>query len=125
MHASLADRLTQPYITEKFQLDVKRDIAKVYEHYYPLTTARDVAFEVGRLCMSMQDCKGALPFFYDSIADCGEHHVTFYNLGLCFNYIGEFAKAYDCFQQSYNLNNNYDEAFEWLNRMGAKLQALG
>eukprot|EP00466_Bigelowiella_natans_P008183 jgi/Bigna1/134792/aug1.26_g9500 len=112
----LIDKLGHPYTSEKIQQDIRRDIVEIYSLYYPLSKSKDVAFEIGRLFMSMKDYKAAQRYFIDSIRDCGEHHVTHYNLGLCYNYIGEFASALKSFDRSLEIKPEYREAREWRNR---------
>lgn len=58
---ALIDRA--PYMSEKQQADLRRDILMVYECYYPLQRTRDVAFEVGRLFMGLKAYNEAVNFF--------------------------------------------------------------
>lgn len=121
----LIDKVGHPYASEKIQQDVRRDIAEIYDCYYPLSKSKDVAFEIGRLYMSMKDYKNAMKFFIDSLKDCGQHHVTHYNLGICHYYIGDFASALGSFNMSIEIKPDYHEAREWRNRMAHKLDQMG
>mmetsp|Transcript_3952 Transcript_3952/g.7585 ORF Transcript_3952/g.7585 Transcript_3952/m.7585 type:complete len:566 (-) Transcript_3952:196-1893(-) len=120
----LIDKVGHPYASEKIQQDVRKDIQEIYDCYYPLSKSKDVAFEIGRLFMSMKDYKAAMRFFIDSLRDCGEHHVTHYNLGLCHNYVGDFASALKSFNTSLEIKPDYHEAGEWSNRMAHKMSQI-
>eukprot|EP00954_Amorphochlora_amoebiformis_P005749 453861-Amorphochlora_amoeboformis.AAC.1 len=120
----LIDKVGHPYASEKIQQDVRKDIKEIYDCYYPLSKSKDVAFEIGRLFMSMKDYKSAMKYFIDSLRDCGEHHVTHYNLGLCHNYVGDFASALKSFNKSLEIKPDYHEAREWRNRMAHKMNQL-
>mmetsp|Transcript_27315 Transcript_27315/g.48293 ORF Transcript_27315/g.48293 Transcript_27315/m.48293 type:complete len:577 (+) Transcript_27315:113-1843(+) len=120
----LIDKVGHPYASEKIQQDVRRDIRQIYDCYYPLSKSKDVAFEIGRLFMSMKDYKAAMQYFIDSLRDCGEHHVTHYNLGLCHNYVGDFPSALSAFNKSLAIKPDYHEAREWRNRMVHKINQI-
>ncbi len=118
----LIERVGRSYASEKLRRDVRRDIREIYDRYYPLSKAKDVAFEIGRLLMAMKDYRLAMPYFVDSLRDCGAHHVTHYNLGLCHNYAGDLSAALEAFSPSLEMKPDYVEAREWRNRV---LQKLG
>mmetsp|Transcript_3042 Transcript_3042/g.4527 ORF Transcript_3042/g.4527 Transcript_3042/m.4527 type:complete len:565 (+) Transcript_3042:19-1713(+) len=120
----LIDKVGHPYASEKIQQDVRRDIKEIYDCYYPLSKSKDVAFEIGRLFMSMKDYKSAMQYFIDSLRDCGQHHVTHYNLGLCHNYVGDFSNALKSFNLSLEIKPDYHEAREWRNRMSQKINQV-
>lgn len=71
---------------------------------------------------SWQDYKSAMRYFDDSLRDCGDHHVTHYNLGLCLYYLGRLPEALSRFDRSLELSRgDYDEAREWQARLRQKL----
>lgn len=117
----LLDKVCFPNASDKLQKDIKQDLIKVYENYYVLSKHKDVAFEIGRMFMSLKDYRGAMPFFRDSLDQCGDHHVTHYNLGLCFNYVDDFEEALKCFNRSLELSQMYPEAIEWKRRVLLKM----
>ncbi len=47
---------------------------------------------------------------------CGQHHVTWHNMGICYFYLEQFEEAVQCFQASLALNPTYEEARNWLAR---------
>jgi hypothetical protein len=122
----LIDRVSQPQMSELGQEDLRRDLLAVYSNYFPVHGSKDLAFELGRVFMSMKRCKLAIPMFLDSVRDHGVHHVTYYNLGLCYNFIGttkELLSAKACFAKSLELNPGYEEAKEFLARVTKKIQS--
>jgi tetratricopeptide (TPR) repeat protein len=64
----------------------------------------------------------AIRYFLASLAECGEHHVTHYNLGLCHNYLGQYDKALERFNKSVEQSPEYHEAREWQLRMKVQLK---
>ena len=73
---------------------------------------------------------GAISFFLDSQTFCGEHHVSWYNMGICYNYIGRLQEALQCFNSSLLLRPEYHDARGWKarieSRIGmASLQSVG
>jgi len=108
--------------SDKLQRDIRLDVETMYDNYYPLCKSKDIAFEIGRLFMSMKDYKTAMVYFLDSLRHCGDHHVTHYNLGLCHNYVGECDSALECFERSLSLCSDYHEARDWLTRIKSLLQ---
>ena len=51
-----------------------------------LVLNKDVSFELGRLMMGLEEYDAALALFRDSRRLCGEHHVSWYNCGICYFY---------------------------------------
>eukprot|EP00948_MAST-09A_sp_MAST-9A-sp1_P003294 g3294.t1 len=82
-----------PYLADKEQRCVKVELEKVYQTYYPLDVNVDIAFEIGRIMMGLRDYARARDLFLDSLRYCGEHHVTFYNHGICCAYVGLYREA--------------------------------
>jgi hypothetical protein len=81
-------------------------------------SSQDVTFEIGRLFMAIKLYDIASWFFNRSIIECGDHHVTQYNLGLCHQYVGNDRVALTHFDKSILLSNGeYHEAREWKQRI--------
>jgi tetratricopeptide (TPR) repeat protein len=106
-----------PHASEKVQRDIWHDVHHVYEYHFPLSSSKDIAFEVARMCMTMRNYSTAIEFFHDSIRDCGAHHVTYYNLGLCYYYNKLMKRALECFNKSVALHPTYKEAREWVTKL--------
>lgn len=49
---------------------------QMYDNYFPLQKNKDVAFEIGRLYMTLKRYDEAIDYFSDSHAFCDEHHVS-------------------------------------------------
>jgi hypothetical protein len=66
--------------------DVRSDVDRLFAAYYPLQRSKDICFECGRLLMAVRDYSSAIDFFSRSNELCGEHHVTYHNMGICYFY---------------------------------------
>lgn len=117
---ALIDKTMYPYAGDNVQRDIRLDIANTEETYYPLQASKDVCFEIGRLLMGLKDYRTAVGYFERSNALCGEHHVTYHNMGICWYYLDEFESAKDCFDKSLSLKSDYGEALEWREKLRAK-----
>ena len=71
--------------------------------------------------MGLKRYHDAVAFFGASARQCGAHHVTTYNVGICYWYMDDFAQAHTAFRQSVELRPDYAEAAAWLQRCDAKL----
>ena len=96
--------------------DLRKTIKGVLENYFPLHKNKDVCFEVARVYMGLKDYRTAIRLFDCSIEDCGRHHVTTHNQGICFYYLEEYESAMEKFQESLSINEKYQEAKNWLKK---------
>jgi len=119
----LIDKTMYPYAADNVQRDIREDIAGVEETYYPLQSSKDVCFEIGRLLMGLKDYRGAVGYFERSNELCGQHHVTYHNMGICCYYLDEFETALKCFDASLDLKPDYGEAADWRKKLLAKTQS--
>lgn len=116
-------------VSEKMLKDLRFDLQRIHEGWFPLRLGippygnKDVSFELGRLSMGLHEYGMARRFFLASIAECGRHHVTEYNLGLCRNYEGEYESALRHFETALQLHPDYVEAREWCERMKIRVVA--
>ena len=62
-----------------------------------------------------------ISFFLDSQTFCGEHHVSWYNMGICYNYIGRLQEALLCFNNSLKLRPEYHDARGWKARIESRI----
>lgn len=111
-----------PTAPEKTQADVYRDVRRVYARYYPLQSSKDIAFELGRVCMGLRRYPEAIQLFVASQRQCGEHHVTAYNCGICLFHLGKFQASIACFDRSLQLKSDYQDAAAWRTRAVAKVE---
>ena len=63
-----------PHASEKLQQDIRHDMTKVYECYFPLQPSKDIAFEIGRILMGLKDFAAAAQHFRHSHKIAG--HTT-------------------------------------------------
>lgn len=147
----LIDKIVFPYATELVQMDVRSDIEKacarlesllfllwnratvvtarlpslvlcqVFAGYYPLQESKDICFEVGRMLMGLKEYSSAVEFFKRSAELCGQHHVTWHNMGICLFYQDLLEDAEKCFQESLALKPTYSEAHTWMLQVREKL----
>ena len=110
--------LHETVTNDKQRADLIRDCQQLMRNYYPLdvyqppsnaaTSAagpatilsplftaqhRDVAFELGRLCLALSTHSAALLCFECSWRDCGPHALTAYYLSMCEWLMGRQAKG--------------------------------
>ena len=111
-----------PGASERLQHDMYRDVCRVYERYYPLRPSHDVAFECGRVCMGLRRYPEAIALFLASMRQCGEHHVTAHNCGICLFHLARFPAAAEAFQKALALTPSYAEASHWLHRAQERAQ---
>ena len=52
--AVLIDKSAAPAASENIQRDVRGDVDRIYAAYFPLSTAKDTCFELGRVLMSLR-----------------------------------------------------------------------
>eukprot|EP00953_Heterococcus_sp_UTEX-ZZ885_P033093 17241-Heterococcus_DN1.PRE.3 len=114
-----------PHATEKQQDDVRHDVAKVYECYFPLQPSKDVAFEIGRILMGLKDFAQAAELFKASHQYCGVHHVSWYNCGVCYYYLNNLPAAAECFDASLALCSDYPDAIKWRQKVQHLKEFLG
>lgn len=114
-----------PNCDDRLGLDLYSDVQQIYRRYYPLSPSRDMAFELGRVCMGLRRHREAAALFWASVRHTGEHHVTLYNIGICLFHLGDdyMRGALLCFNRSIALNPAYADAGTWKQRALAKLQA--
>jgi tetratricopeptide (TPR) repeat protein len=118
--ANIIDR--SPSASEKLAADMALDVAAVTERYFPMHATKDVSFELGRVCMGLRRYHDALALFTASQRQCGEHHVSWYNMGISQWYLGSLDASRECFVASLRMRPDYADASNWLTKVEAKLQ---
>jgi tetratricopeptide (TPR) repeat protein len=109
-----------PTAPSKLQADIYRDVRRIYERYFPLQPAKDIAFELGRICMGLKRYSEAVQLFIASQRQCGEHHITSYNIGICLFHMNALETALVCFDRTLYLKPDYVDAKSWVARVEAK-----
>lgn len=120
---ALIDKTMYPYAADNVQKDTRADIDLIEETYYPLQASKDVCFEIGRLLMGLKDYRSAISFFERSNEVCGQHHVTYHNLGICCYYLNDLPSALKCFDASLELKGDYADALSWRAKVDGKMRA--
>lgn len=73
------------------------------------------------MMMGLKEYAGAIEFFKRSQELCGQHHVTWHNMGICYYYQDALEEAEKCFKESLALKPSYGEAHSWMNQVREKL----
>lgn len=110
-----------PYSSEKQKADVYADMLAVYDNFYPVHREKDVPFEIGRIFMGLKRYNEAVAMFRDSLKYFSEHHVTWYNLGICYYYLSDLITSQDCFNTTLKLQPEYTDAESWKRRIQSEL----
>jgi hypothetical protein len=76
-----------------FRLEIYRAVYEVWERYFPLREASDLAFHLGVLLCEIDCHQDALPFFHESLAAYGSNPATVFNVGLCLYHLGDLEEA--------------------------------
>jgi SAM-dependent methyltransferase len=110
-----------PSASEKLQSDIHRDVTQILLRYFPLQHAKDVSFELARICMGLKRWHDAITLFHASRRQCGDHHVAWYNIGICNWYLSHWEEALKAFGKSLDMKPDYEDAASWKVRVEAKL----
>mmetsp|Transcript_32669 Transcript_32669/g.40148 ORF Transcript_32669/g.40148 Transcript_32669/m.40148 type:complete len:521 (-) Transcript_32669:393-1955(-) len=109
----------------KLRKDLLQGVPRVWKNHFLLGRDKDVAFEMGRLYYGLQMPRDGLKYYSSSVEIAGEHHVTYYNMGLCHYSLGEKRDAIECFSKSACLNESYVKASNWLEKVRRELEDCG
>lgn len=104
------------------QSDIYRDVCRIYERFFPIQKSKDVAFDLGRVCMGLKRYAEAVQLFLASARHTGDHHVTSYNTGVCLYHLGQFEQSHACLLHTLELNPSYSDAAVWEGKARARLQ---
>ncbi len=72
---------------------VKTTVERVWEMYFPLGEAQDLAYQIGCLLYEMDEYALALVYFKHSLEIYGEHLGTLYNMAACYQLLEQHAQA--------------------------------
>ncbi len=105
-----------------FRLEIYRAVHEVWNHYFPLHEAQDLAFHLGVLLCEI-DCHGdALPFFHESVAVYGPNPATVFNIGLCLFHLGHLEEAREQVAQALAEAPDFAPALELRKEIAAALK---
>ena len=95
------------------QIDMMADLQRVAAAWFPISKTQDVAFDLGRIFMGLKQYPAAINAFSTSVSVCGEHHVSHFNIGLCYYYQAQWKAAVAAFDACLALNPSYKDAAVW------------
>ena len=111
-----------PSCGQKLRNDMLRGVVRVWENYYAVDAEKDIAFEIGRFYYGIREFEKALFFYNKSIEQIGEHHVTYYNQGLCNYSINKRELAQEFFKKAMEMNPAYEKAKSWYDKVSKELK---
>jgi hypothetical protein len=82
------------------RLEIYRAVHQVWDAYFPLQEARDLAFHLGVLLCEIECHGDALPFFHASAAVYGANPATVFNIGLCLYHLGDLEAAREALDEA-------------------------
>jgi hypothetical protein len=106
-----------------FRLEIYRTVHEVWNHYFPLHEARDLAFHLGVLLCEIDCHADALPFFHESAAVYGPNPATIYNIGLCLYHLEHLEEAREQIDQALEGAPDFAPALELREEIAAALKA--
>mmetsp|Transcript_12169 Transcript_12169/g.19778 ORF Transcript_12169/g.19778 Transcript_12169/m.19778 type:complete len:588 (+) Transcript_12169:582-2345(+) len=106
-----------PHATLATRRDLEVDLACVDENYYPLQPSKDARFELARVEMALRHYDRALSLFESSLIECGEHHVTYLNIGICQFYTGDPTQAGMSFKHALRIDPSFERAQHWIEKL--------
>ncbi len=115
----IADEMREA--NDNLKQQTRRALEQIWQHYFFIGDARDVAFEMGRVYYHMHDYANALRCYRTSLELFGDHHITFLNMGLCFRQINLLSDSLRHLQRALALKPDYELAKEWLGRVQAEM----
>jgi hypothetical protein len=105
------------------QREMHRAIERIWDNYYSIGESKDLAFEAGRVLGRMKRHGDAIAYYEQSLRTFGDHHATWYNLGLCRFHLDGFDEALRCFERALELDSSFDPARSWRLRTIAEIEA--
>jgi hypothetical protein len=111
-----------PNCGPKLRNDLARGIPRLWANYFVLDSDKDIAFEIGRFYYGIRDYANALHYYEESINSVGEHHITLHNQGLCYYSLGKLETALSYFSRSLSINNAYEKARSWVDKVNKELE---
>ena len=101
-----------PHIYEEERALVGRCLLKTYQQFVNVGEDEDLPFELGRIAYQWQieQHNLSLFFYYESIKHFGEHHITYYNIALCYSETSRFKKALKYLKKSLEMDATYTPA---------------
>ncbi|CBK22198.2 uncharacterized protein [Blastocystis hominis] len=94
--------------------NVRVDLGLIRDHITHSAGSNDVCFELGRLYMGIGDYQTALELFEESNDMVSQHHVTWFNMGVCAYFLEDLDSAKRYFSKSLQLKSTFEESKRWL-----------
>ena len=74
--------------------------------------------------MGLRDYEMSIRLFRKSMDLCGEHYVTWHNLGICYYYIDNMQESLNSFNKCLEIQPEYQDAKSWRARGGEDAGAV-
>jgi tetratricopeptide (TPR) repeat protein len=95
---------------EGLTAEIYQAIIQVWETFYPIGEANDLAFDTGILLYGMKYYPEALSFFQQSVAIYGADARTLFNMAMCYDELRQWADALECLDQTLQLDPTFEPA---------------
>ena len=116
----LIDQLLEDEADQDFIDDVIAELPKVWENFFHLEE-EDLPFEMARLLYSQDKSKEAIKYYEKSLEYFGRESAVIFNLGLCYQDIGELDTALKYFGEVLNNDPNFDDVKSWYKKVEKKI----
>ncbi len=103
------------------RLEIYRAVHQVWDAYFPLQEARDLAFHLGVLLCEIECHGDALPFFHESASVYGANPATVFNIGLCLYHLGDLEAAREALDEALREAPDFEPAVELRREVGEGL----
>mgnify|MGYP000781119812 CR=1 FL=1 len=103
--------------------DILYDLDAVRTQYYPIKSTADVCFELARIHMGIKEYDKAISLFADSNENCADHHVTWHNMGMCYEYKNDIENAKRCYMKSLDIKPSYRESKLKLSKLATEMKS--
>ncbi len=111
-------------LEEECEAELDSVLERCLDAVFPVGDEIDMAFEVGRLAYRLENYALSERAFKMSIADFGEDSKTLFNLGLGWYYQERWERAEHAFGRALELDPEYSDAAEWLEKTRRRAATL-
>jgi tetratricopeptide (TPR) repeat protein len=111
-------------VDEETEAELRSILPRCLDAVFPVGDDIDMAFEVGRIAYRMEMYALAERAFLTSIRQFGDDPKARFNMGLGWYYQERLAEAESAFQAALDLDEDYQDAAEWLKKTRRRRQRL-
>ncbi len=109
-----------PEISENERLNMLMTVPRIWDTYYPLGEAEDLASDLGNLLLALEFYHEALLLFEKSVLIYGNEADTLYKLAVCHCMLGQFSSAAPIIEKLKEFNPDDQALLSLIETFGAK-----